>query len=216
MQQYYGNDNPDAIERIFQGSINRMNLLVIGINVVVYIDLEYLGNTEDTVHMLKYGAAYTPWILEGDWYRLFTSMFLHFGFEHLLNNMILLLFMGDMVEELVGKWKYLIIYLGGGIVGNLLSFACDLKFGDNSVSAGASGAIYAVLGGFLIILLKNRGKIEDITASRVFIVIILTVYNGLQSTGIDNAAHIGGLIGGMFWTLLLYRKKEPDQFIVFD
>lgn len=216
MRQSYGNDSPDALERIFQGSINWMNLLIIGLNVVVYIILEYLGNTEDTIHMLNYGAAYTPWILDGEWYRLFTSMFLHFGFEHLLNNMILLLFMGDMVEELVGKWKYLIIYLGGGIAGNIVSLLWDIKIGENCVSAGASGAVYAVLGGFLIILLKNKGKIKDITASRVFIVIILTVYNGLQSTGIDNAAHIGGVIGGILLTFLVYRKKVSSDFVVYD
>ena len=121
MQDYYSNNSPDALERIFQGKINWFNLCVIAANVIVFLIAEILGDTEDVMYMLKIGAAYTPNVLDGEWYRLVTSIFLHFGIEHLFNNMLLLLFLGDMLEEYVGKWKYLLIYFGGGIVGNILS-----------------------------------------------------------------------------------------------
>ncbi|MDY4668808.1 MAG: rhomboid family intramembrane serine protease [Oliverpabstia sp.] len=207
MQRYYDENNPpDALERIFQGPLNWMNLLIIGINILIFVAMEILGDTQDINFMLKWGAAYTPWILEGEWYRLFTSMFLHFGLEHLLNNMILLLFLGDTLEELTGHWKYLLIYLGGGFLGNLVSLFSDCRTGSMAVSAGASGAVFAVIGGVFVILLLNRGRIEHMTASRLLFVIVLTIYHGFQSVGVDNAAHIGGVVGGVLLTALLYRR----------
>ena len=156
MQDTYGNDTSDALERIFQGPINWMNLIIIGVNIIVFALMEIFGDTDNITFMLKCGAAYTPWILNGQWYRLFTSMFLHFGVSHLLNNMVLLLFLGDMLEEAAGKWRYLLIYLGGGLAGNIVSLLMDYRTGEMVVSAGASGAVFAVIGGIFVILIKQR------------------------------------------------------------
>ena len=206
MQEPYGYDSPDALEQIFRGKINWVNLLIIAVNILVYVVMEILGDTEDAAFMLKCGVAYTPWILEGQWYRLFTSMFLHFGIEHLFNNMLLLLFLGDTLEEIVGKWKYLVIYIGGGMAGNLLSVVMDCRSGLTAVSAGASGAVFAVIGGILIILVKNGGRLQQITASRLLLMIGLSIYHGFRSVGIDNAAHIGGVLAGALLTLVSYKK----------
>ena len=215
MQETYGNDTPDALERIFQGPINWMNLLIVGVNILIFVLTEIIDDTENVTFMLKCGAAYTPWILEGQWYRLFTSMFLHFGVYHLLNNIGLLLFLGDMLEELAGKWRYLLIYLGGGLAGNIISLLMDCRSGEMAVSAGASGAVFAVIGGIFVILLKQRGRVKNLTLSRLVFVIFLSIYHGFQSTGIDNAAHVGGLLGGIFLTFLVYRRKNPqEQFYV--
>ena len=192
-----------------------MNLLIVGVNILIFVLTEIIDDTENVTFMLKCGAAYTPWILEGQWYRLFTSMFLHFGVYHLLNNMVLLLFLGDMLEELAGKWRYLLIYLGGGLAGNIISLLMDCRSGEMAVSAGASGAVFAVIGGIFVILLKQRGRVKNLTLSRLVFVIFLSIYNGFQSTGIDNAAHVGGLLGGIFLTFLVYRRKNPqEQFYV--
>ena len=211
MQDTYGNDTPDALERIFQGPINWMNLIIIGVNIIVFALMEIFGDTDNITFMLKCGAAYTPWILDGQWYRLFTSMFLHFGVSHLLNNMVLLLFLGDMLEEAAGKWRYLLIYLGGGLAGNIVSLLMDYRTGELVVSAGASGAVFAVIGGILVILIKQRGKVENLTLPRLVFVIFLSIYHGFQSTGIDNAAHIGGLLGGIILAFFVYRKKTPKR-----
>ena len=211
MQDTYGNDTPDALERIFQGPINWMNLIIIGVNIIVFALMEIFGDTDNITFMLKCGAAYTPWILDGQWYRLFTSMFLHFGVSHLLNNMVLLLFLGDMLEEAAGKWRYLLIYLGGGLVGNIVSLLMDYRTGEMVVSAGASGAVFAVIGGIFVILIKQRGKVENLTLPRLVFVIFLSIYHGFQSTGIDNAAHIGGLLGGIILAFFVYRKKTPKR-----
>lgn len=209
MQECYSNSSPDALERIFQGPLNWVNLLMVALNIVVFIVAEFFGDTENAAYMLRIGAAYTPWILGGEWYRLFTSMFLHFGIGHLFNNMVLLLFLGDMLEEMVGKWRYLLIYLGGGLIGNILSMYLQTKTGDMSISAGASGAVFAVIGGILIVLIKHKGRIENMTAKRVLFVIVLSIYHGFQTTGVDNAAHIGGVAGGILLTSILYKKRLP-------
>ena len=134
-------NTPDALEQIFRGPLNWMNLLMIGINVVIFIIMEFLGSTEDTGFMLQWGAACRPFILNGEWYRLFTSMFLHFGIEHLLNNMLVLFVLGSRLEQVIGKIKFLLIYLIGGVLGNVISLLIELRTQDFAVSAGASGAM---------------------------------------------------------------------------
>lgn len=207
MQDYYGDNSPDALERIFQGKLNWINLSLVAMNIIVFVIAEICGDTEDALYMLKIGAAYTPNILDGQWYRLVTCMFLHFGVEHLANNIILLLFLGDMLEEYVGKWRYLFIYFGGGVIGNIASMLIEIRSADMAISAGASGAVFAVIGGILVVLLKNKDRIQDISASRVLLVIVLSVYHGFQRAGVDNIAHIGGVLGGIILTAILYRAR---------
>lgn len=211
MHDYYGSNSPDALERIFQGKINWVNLCIIAVNLIIFFVAEIFGDTNDAMYMLKLGGAYTPYILDGEWYRLVTSIFLHFGIEHLFNNMLLLLFLGDMLEELVGKWRYLLIYFGGGLLGNILSMLVELYHEDMAVSAGASGAVFAVIGGIFVVLLKTRETIQDISASRVLLVIVLSVYHGFQSTGVDNIAHIGGALGGIILTTVLYQIRLKNR-----
>ena len=156
----------------------------------------------------QWGAACRPFILNGEWYRLFTSMFLHFGIYHLANNMAVLLFMGDMVENAVGHWKYLAIYLGSGLVGNLLSLYMDIQSQSNIVSAGASGAIYGIIGGVFVLMIKNKKQVREIVIRRLVFVIVVTIYYGSQAAQIDNAAHVGGLIGGIVLTVLFTVHKK--------
>lgn len=125
---------------------NSINLVIVVCNILVFLAVTLTGGTESSRHMMDCGAAYAPLIESGEYYRLFTSMFLHFGIQHLINNMLLLLFLGDYLERAAGKIRYLVIYLGGGLVGNLCSYLHELflmKTGEApAVSAGASGAIF--------------------------------------------------------------------------
>ena len=127
----------------------KVNLTMVAVNIIVFIILEILGNTADPRFMLEHGASYAPLVLEGEYWRLFTSMFLHFGFEHLAYNMFSLLFLGDIVESVMGPVRYLIIYIVGGIGGNVISMMLSMRTGRYAVAAGASGAIFACMGAFL-------------------------------------------------------------------
>ena len=125
-------------------------ILLIAINVIVFFALSFFGMTEDAEYMLEHGAMYVPYMLEGEgYYRLFTSMFLHFGIDHLANNMVMLGAIGWNLEYEIGKIKFLIIYLGSGLAGNILSAFGDLMTGEYAVSAGASGAVFGIIGALL-------------------------------------------------------------------
>lgn len=204
--------NEDIVDRMWKRSKNSINLFLVISNVLVFLAVTLTGGTESTRHMIDSGAAYAPLITEGEYYRLFTSMFLHFGIQHLTNNMLLLLFLGDYLERAVGKLRYLVIYLGGGIIGNLCSYLHELfliKTGKApAVSAGASGAIFAAVGAMLVLLAFRKGKLEDLTFRRMAIMAGLSLMVGFQSSNVDNFAHLGGFFAGAFLMAVLYTGME--------
>jgi rhomboid protease GluP len=186
-----------------------INLAIILINIIVFLMLTIRGSTLDSAFMFEHGAAFTPSIVEGgQYYRLFTSMFLHFGVQHIFNNMFVLFFVGDVLEKEIGKMRYLIVYLAGGLGGNIISLISDLITKKFVISAGASGAVFAVIGGLFYVVLVNKGKIPNLSIRRLGILIVLSLYQGFTSVGIDNYAHLGGVISGFLIMLLLYRKKH--------
>lgn len=184
-------------------------ILLAAINVIVFFILTSQGMTEDGLFLLEHGAMYVPRIMEDeDYYRLFSSMFLHFGFEHLMNNMVTLVLLGWNLEIEIGKFKFLVIYILSGLGGNFLSAWYELWTADYSISAGASGAIFGVIGALLYVAMRNRGRIGDISGRGIVFMIILSLYYGFTSSGVDNLAHIGGLITGFVLGILLYWKRN--------
>ena len=189
----------------------KLNLLMVVVNIAVFVVLSVLGDTQDGYFMLEHGAAFTPYILQGEFYRLFTSMFLHFGFYHIFYNMICLLALGDVLESEAGHIRYLVIYLAGGLAGNIFSMYMELRRGDFAVSAGASGAIFSVVGALLWIVIRNRGRLGTITLRSLILMILVTLAQGFVETGTDNAAHVGGFIAGFILGMFLYRKRKPHR-----
>lgn len=182
------------------------------INVVVFLWMSFGGMTEDSVYMLQHGAAYTPYIVDaGEYYRMFTSIFLHFDFSHLMNNMLVLLVLGWNLEPVVGKMRVLVIYLLSGLGGNLLSLLMDLLIGEFAVSAGASGAVFGFTGALLCLAIRNHGRIGNLTKQGMLVVTVLSLYLGFTGEGVDNAAHIGGLLMGFIVTFLIYRKRNFEH-----
>ena len=185
-----------------------VTVALILINVLVFLFVELTGGTDDTMHMVECGAAYAPEIQNGGVYRIFTSMFLHFGSRHLVNNMLVLFVLGGRLEQIAGKIRFLIIYLFGGIGGNLLSLYIELKKNEFAVSAGASGAVFAVMGAMIYALLRHRGRVGDLSVRQMVIMAALSLYFGFASSGVDNAAHVGGLFGGFVLAVLLYHPRK--------
>ncbi len=192
--------------REFLSSRRKVTLALTAANILVFVIFTLAGNTEDVYFMLGHGACYTPAILQGEYYRLFTGMFLHFGLPHLLYNMLCLIFLGDLLETVVGPVKYLLIYVLGGLAGNVLSMVMELRRGTYAVSAGASGAIFAVVGALLYIVIRNKGRLGNITLQRMAMMAVLSIVQGFTETGTDNAAHVGGFAAGFVLALLLYHK----------
>ena len=182
------------------------------INVVVFAVMAFMGGIGNADFMIGHGAIYPPKMLtEGVWYPLFTAMFLHFDIEHLANNMIMLVAVGSYVEKNMGSVRVVILYLLAGLGGNVLSFVNDLHGHINTVSAGASGAVFGLVGALLALAIKNKGTIEKLGIKRIILMIALSLVSGLTTAGVDNVAHIGGLICGIILGFILGKNEEPEE-----
>ena len=193
----------------WKGNKNKVTIILVALNVGVFFILSALGNTEDGVFMLNHGAIYAPYVLmKGEYYRLFTALFLHFGFAHLMNNMVMLGAFGLHLEPEMGSIRFLAAYLLSGIGGNILSLVIQAQESTSAVSAGASGAIFGLMGVLVGMLLKNRGRVGRISGQRIVLMVVLSLYFGFADSSVDNAAHIGGLITGLLCSMFLYRPRR--------
>lgn len=187
--------------------------IIMNLNIIIFILMVFSGLgfiSFKARDLLSWGANYGPSTTNGEWWRLITNTFLHGGLMHLFANMFGLLFVGIFLEPRLGKLKYAIIYLTTGI----LASAASLWWHDATVSVGASGAIFGLYGVFLALLLT---KVYPKDFSKAFLTstLIFVGFNLLMGLtgGIDNAAHIGGLLSGFIIGLLLYPqlKQDADQ-----
>ncbi len=167
-------------------------------------------------NLVAWGANFAPLTLgRGELWRLFTSMFLHGSLMHLAINMYSLYSVGSMVEILCGRKKYLAIYLLCGLAGSAASVIFNAMRKYPGISIGASGAIFAIYGFFLMLMWLRKDLIHpsarrQILQSGAFFIAI-NLFLGFMSSGIDNAAHLGGLVSGVFAGLLLARGVRPAQ-----
>ena len=115
------------------------------------------------------------------------------------------------LELEIGKIKFLIVYFVSGLAGNILSAWWDILTGSMAVSAGASGAIFGIIGALLYVAIRNRGRIGEISGKGLVFMVVLTLYYGFTSGGVDNMAHIGGLASGFLIGVLLYRKRKDKR-----
>lgn len=182
---------------------------LIVVNISVFFIFAILGKAEDVLFMREYGAMYEPYVMEGhEYYRLLTSIFLHFGIEHLLSNMVMLGALGMNLEPEIGKLHFLLVYFASGIGGNICSLLLNIRFGKVVISAGASGAVFGLTGALLCAVLWNKGRIGRLHKKGVLVLVILSIFLGLSEPGVDNAAHIGGLICGFVLEALLSCFKR--------
>ena len=179
----------------------------------------------------NFGLTVGGILQDREYYRFITSTFVHFDIQHLANNMLLLGVLGYNLEQEKGHLKFLVIYFGSGLGGNLLSFATRNNFneviysasdplnrlynllvevtsGPNVLSGGASGAVFGLMGAVLGIYLKTKRPVGRLAGRGLVIMIAISLYLGLTDRGIDNAAHIGGLIFGFVIALLLPGERR--------
>lgn len=181
------------------------------INCIIFLIMEILGNTQSAAFMLVHGGLFPLKIVEeGEYWRLFTSMFLHFGFDHLLNNMVMLGAAGRILENELGKIKYFLLYIIAGIGGGTLSCMQMLRSGDYAVAAGASGAIFGIVGALCWIVIVHKGRFQSLTGRGLLIMLTLCMYYGLTAGDVDNWGHMGGLIMGFLMGIIFYgRGRKP-------
>lgn len=173
------------------------------LNLLLFTGCFLTGDLLYELGMLSYEK-----VMEGEWYRIFTSMFLHADMSHILGNMLILYYLGDIVERALGHIKYLVLYLLSGVAASFASMAYSYLTQEYTASLGASGAIFGMVGALLWAAIRNRGHAEIMTVRKVLFMIGYTLYSGFVSTNVDNAAHVGGLLAGFVLAILLYRKSQ--------
>lgn len=183
-----------------------LTYILIAINVAVYIVTAVLsGNFIDSnINVLIYlGAKVNSLISAGQYYRLITCMFLHGGIIHVGVNMYSLYIMGPLIEKIYGKARFLIIYFTAGILASYFSFLFS-----SSVSIGASGAIFGLLGAALIFALKMKDRIGKGFMINIVSVIVINLMIGFSIANVDNFGHLGGLTGGTIISYFLFTQMR--------
>lgn len=185
----------------------RVTFLLVALNAIVFGLMWLSDSSLSTETLVKFGAKLSYKIVDGEWYRLFTVMFLHADFTHLLFNMVALLQLGYETEMIFGKAKFLIIYFVSGLFGSLASFMWS-----PSVSVGASGAIFGLMGANIYLFTLNPEVYKRIFGYQMLGVLGINLVYGLMNTSIDDSAHIGGLIGGFIaaWAVGYMRQAQFD------
>lgn len=198
--------NQKQAEDLFAKKDPIITKILITINIVIFILQLVLG--WDVV--ASFGANYAPFVKSGKFYVLFTSMFIHGNLIHLLFNMYALYIIGPQVESFYGKIKYLAIYFGSGILGALLS---DI-FLQNSISVGASGAIFGLLSSIVYFGYHYRAYLDTVIRSQIMPLIIFNIFLGIVIPNIDTFCHIGGLIGGVLVSMacgIKYKSSKSER-----
>lgn len=211
----YGNapvskPKPQPIRRIHP-VFNFTNLLIL-INVAIHIILCIKGDTTDSEFMIENGAIYIEKLQEGELYRIFTSMFMHFDWIHIAGNMFALFMAGRNLENMVGKVKFPILYLVGGIGAGAVAVLYYAITEQNIVCVGASGAVYAVVGALLWAIIINKERRRYIVLWQVIVGLVLTLGSGFAAEeGVSVSAHLGGFISGFLLSLCMYRGQKKEK-----
>lgn len=192
-------ETSNKAEDVFSKKTPYITYILIFINILFYV-LSIISNSFYNSMVLNPSK-----ILNGEYYRLLSCIFMHGGIIHLLCNMYCLYVIGPQVESFFGKIKYIVIYLLSGIIGSLMSLSIT-----NSISLGASGAIFGLLGSILYFGYHYRVYLSQAIKSQIIPIIVLNLFLGFMLNGVDNAAHIGGLIGGVLVSMMAGVKYKSS------
>jgi membrane associated rhomboid family serine protease len=178
-------------------------LVAIAIASVPLLPLALFGRPSD-VALVRWGALWRPAVTSGEWWRVLTAMFLHGGWDHLLVNAYALFMLGRFCEEVFGPLRYFVTYVFGGVAGGIAS---TLNVQQIGLSVGASGAIMGLLGALIVVLILRRGTWPEVWRRALLWNLVLLgaiqIFIGFQIPMVDNAAHVGGMLGGGAMALIV-------------
>lgn len=196
-------------EEVFSEKTPIITYALIAINIIIFLLMYIIGNgSEDTRTLVDFGALSKVLVQYGDYYRIITCAFLHIGILHLLCNMYALYIIGKDIESFYGRYKYLFIYLISTVIGSLTS----LTFMDEyTISAGASGAIFGLMGSLLYFGYNYRVTLNNSINKQILPIIFINLLFGFMSSGVDNFAHLGGLLGGYIASMVVGVKYKTSK-----
>lgn len=203
----------NAEKNLFDFGKPILTYLFMAVNILMFLFMEINGGSQSTENLIRFGAKENISIIDGDWWRLLTSMFLHIGFVHLFMNMVVLYYLGSLVEKMFGSIRFFVIYFVAGVGGAIASFAFNMN-----VSAGASGAIFGLFGALICFGMYHRHVFLRTMGQNVLVLLLINLVYGFFVSGVDVQAHLGGLAGGFLAAMIVQLpkvKKYTHQIIAF-
>lgn len=201
----HNQDDAKKVENVFKMKKPIITYSLVIINILMYI-IPILFGVYETI-LDKY-SIYGPAVRAGQYYRLITGTFIHANIFHLFFNCYALAILGSQLESFLGKPKYLVVYLFSAVIGSLFS----VTFAGNYYSIGASGAIFGLMGSLVYFGYHYRVYLGNVIKSQIIPLILMNLGIGFLVPGIDNSAHIGGLLGGALITVALGVKNKSSNF----
>lgn len=194
---------------MYRQRVPKATVVLIVINVLYFIYLTVAGSSTSAQVMLEHGALFTESVLvDHEYYRLVTSMFMHFGIEHLFFNMLLFYYLGTLLEDEMGMGVYTFTYLFAGIIGNIASVMYYSATDPFVISAGASGAVFGLVGVVAWQVIRHHGRYGRIGMTQIALMIVFSLYNGITEGGVNNVAHIAGLAAGFLCGVLFLPSRN--------
>lgn len=185
------------------------NTVIIILNILIFLYVDLTHSSGNLQWLVECGAIYAPYILEkGEYYRFLTSMFLHGGIGHLASNMLMLWFIGGILEQKIGKIRYVFIYFASGILAGIISVGYNMLIGNMPVIVGASGAIFGVVGALVFLVCVSRGRGVSLTPRQIILFAVLSLYSGVANETVANSAHFGGFAAGFLLAVLMYSIRQ--------
>lgn len=194
-------------------SKNFVTIAILIVLFVVFLIETFMGGSENINTLIRMGGMNNQLVaIKGQWWRLFTAQFLHIGWLHIASNAVMIYYLGQFLEPLLGHWRFLGIYLLSGIGGNLLSFGLG---SDVTVSAGASTSLFGLFGAVIAMYLANR-QVPQMTylGKQAIALAVINIVLDLFASDIDILGHIGGLVAGFLLTIVLgsqYLRKYHNK-----
>ena len=201
----HSQEDAKRVENVFKMKKPIITYALVIINILLYIIPITFGFYNNIIEKF---CIYGPAIRNGEYYRILTGTFLHANLLHLGFNCYALAILGSQLESFLGKPKYLIVYLFSGLIGSLFS----MTFGGDYYSIGASGAIFGLMGSLVYFGYHYRVYLGNVVKSQIIPLILMNLGIGFLMPGVDNSAHIGGLLGGALVTVALGVKDKSTNF----
>ncbi|RIX50321.1 rhomboid family intramembrane serine protease [Paenibacillus nanensis] len=180
--------------------------VILVINILLFIAMELYGSSSDVLTLLRFGAM-TNFPDKPELWHYVSAVFLHIGFMHLLMNGAALYVFGASLERILGKWRFIALYLVSGVAGNLVSVNAHQ---EPYIGAGASGAIYGVYAAYVYFSIFHKTAFGVHNARTIQTIVVIGVIHSLIVPNVDLSAHIGGFFGGFIMTTLfsLFNRRE--------
>lgn len=201
----HNQEDAKKVEKVFKSKFPTITYALIAFNIILFVVPFFFGQAQEMINTL---CVHGPSVRAGQYYRLISGIFMHGSLFHLIFNCYALYVLGTQLESFLGKIKYTIIYLLGGLMGSLFS----IIFNGNVASIGASGAIFGLMGALVYFGYHYRVYLGNVVKSQIIPLIVANLVFGFIMTGVDNAAHIGGLIGGTLATVALGIEDKSSNF----